>query len=547
MYFSLSKKIFYTLFSLMIFFAVVFLGIFLRVYSEQYEETQNSAVQRNRYVVELLHENIYLRRELSRLTVNDADEHADIEFKEKELKRQQKISEQLQETYNQRWGAFIEGAKIIGLGSLLSLLLIIILGFLLQRWVILPARRLAEASRIVSEGDYSKRLKLRRSSPTFDELDILSKAFNNMLDNIEQNIAGLKNTELFLQSLIDAIPDGIRVIDRNYNVIMCNKAYLKQTKDRCLGKCYHAYGLEYPCPQGAAACPLQEIKNWRSKSVNIIHIIGSRPFSINAAPLKINKTENQDDFYVVEIMRDLSGEIRFSHEQKISSLGFLSTSVAHEMKNNLGAIRMILENLLNCDRRTTISDAERDKYLQIIYKQVVSSIEMPESLLRLAQNNHDETQAIDINSAVVEVLALLDYEAKRNGISVQYHNQTHPLIIEGNEADFKMILINLAQNAFKAMPNGGTFQIDVSKNKNTVMIKVIDSGIGIAPEKINHIFEPFYSEGRHARHRGTGLGLAIVKNLVEKFKGTISVNSVVDKGTSFEIKFPKSKRNNLQS
>lgn len=547
MYFSLNKKIFYALFSLMILFAVVFLSIFLRVYSEQYEETQNSAVMRNRYVVDLLHENIRLQRELNRLTADQTDEQTDIEFKEKELNRQQKISEQLQETYNRRWGAFIEGAKIIGLGSLLSLFLIIILFFLLQRWVILPTKRLAEASRIVSEGDYGKRLKLHSKRPTFDELDILSGAFNTMLENIERNIAGIKNTELFLQSLIDAIPDGIRVIDRDHNIVMCNKAYLKQTGDCRLGKCYQAYGADSPCPQGAAACPLREIRNWKSKSVNIIHNIRGRPLSINAAPLRISRPAHEDDFYVVEIMRDLSEDIRFSHEQKIASLGFLATSVAHEMKNNLGAIRMILENLLNPDTSAAVNAGERLKYLQMIYKQVVSSIEMPESLLRLAQNHHEETRQIDINSSVAEVLALLDYEAKRNGIAVRHLNQALSVTVNGNEADFKMIILNLAQNAFKAMPNGGNFQVEVSKNKNMVIIRVVDSGIGIAPEKIGHIFEPFYSEGRHARHKGTGLGLAIVKNLVEKFKGSISVSSVVDKGTVFEIKIPKSKRNNLQS
>ena len=69
----------------------------------------------------------------------------------------------------------------------------------------------------------------------------------------------------------------------------------------------------------------------------------------------------------------------------------------------------------------------------------------------------------------------------------------------------------------------------------------------IEKEKLAHIFEPFYSDGKSNRHHGTGLGLAIVKSLVEKFNGSISVKSRVNKGTSFIIKFPKIKRNNLQN
>lgn len=545
MYFSINKKIFYALFLLLIFLGGLFLTIFLQLYGDKYEENQHSAILRNQYVVELLHENINLQREI--LKLSNKQNQPDLELKEIELKRQQTISEQLQKSYNLRWSTFIEGGKLIALSSLLSLALIFILGFLLQRWVILPVRQLAEACKSISKGDYTQRIKIKQNKLTFDELDLLNQTFNTMINNIQQNINEIKNTEMFLQSLLDAIPDGIRVIDRQHNIVMVNKAYQKQTGDTGLSKCYMVYGNAYPCPQGTVSCPLREIKNCKSRSVNIIHNLCGRPLAINAAPLKIQKNGEDNDFYVVEIMRDLSEDIRFSHEQKISSLGFLATTVAHEMKNNLGAIRMILENLLNKDNQSVINQADKEKYMQMIYKQIITSMEMPESLLRLARNKHEKQETIDVNNAITETLSLLDYEAKRNGISIQHYNNAPHIKIEGNEADFKMIILNLSQNAFKAMLNGGTFEINVSKNKNMVILKIKDTGIGIAPEKINHIFEPFYSDGPQARYKGTGLGLAIVKNLVDKLKGSISVNSQLNAGTIFEIKIPKSKRNNLQS
>ena len=121
-----------------------------------------------------------------------------------------------------------------------------------------------------------------------------------------------------------------------------------------------------------------------------------------------------------------------------------------------------------------------------------------------------------------------------------------PIMI-GNEADFKMIILNLAQNALKAMPSGGELTVEVSKDKNNVTIEIRDTGIGIENEKISHIFEPFYSDGQSSRHHNVGLGLAIVKSLVDKIKGTIHVSSEVGKGTLFIIKLPKRKRNNLQN
>jgi len=107
--------------------------------------------------------------------------------------------------------------------------------------------------------------------------------------------------------------------------------------------------------------------------------------------------------------------------------------------------------------------------------------------------------------------------------------------------------LNIAQNALKAMPSGGELTIEVTKDRNNVIIEIKDTGTGIEKEKISHIFEPFYSDGKTNRLHGTGLGLAIVKSLVNKAKGTISVSSEVGKGTSFLIKFPKNKRNNLQN
>lgn len=541
MYISLNKKIFYALFLLLIIVAVLFLTIFLRLYSEKYEESQNLTMTRNRYIVELLQENISLQRSLSVYR-----DDVDVKSKEKELTREKEINEQLLQNYDQHWAAFKTGGKIIGLSSLLSLFLIITLGFLLKKWVIVPVQKLAEVSRQVANGDYSSRIKLDEKR-TFDELDVLTQNFNSMIAGIERNIAEIKNTEVFLQSLIDAIPDGIRVIDRDYNIVMVNKAYLKQTEDKSLQKCYDVYGCNCPCLENVTACPFQYIKHGNAKSVNIIHNLCGRPLSINAAPLKIHNSAKSDDFYIVEVMRDLSEDIRFSHEQKIASLGFLATSVAHEMKNNLGAVRMILEGLLNTDSLHKIEQSEKDKYLQMIYKQIVSSIEMPERLLQLARGSGDEKELIQVNSCIAEVLSLLDYEAKRNGISIEHYNQATESIINGNATDFKMIILNLAQNAFKAMPAGGHFRIGVSKNRNQILIEFEDTGIGIPKEKISHIFEPFYSQGHYMRRKGTGLGLAIVKNLVEKFKGNIEVSSIVDKGTTFLIKIPRYRRNNLQS
>ncbi len=552
MYFSLNKKIFYTIFGLMVFTATLFLMLFLGVFGKKYTEDQNNIFLRNQYVMELLHENIALRREIDNANIVISEGSflkETLSQKQEELSREKKINADLERNYNERAVAFIEGTKIIGVALILSLISIIILGFLLQRWVVNPIHKLTDLSVLVSKGDFSKRIFSDKKQIFFDEFDTLAKTFNTMIDNIENNIEQIKDKEHFLQSLIDGIPDGIRVIDKNYNIILANKAYIKQMGNMAFdgkGKCYYAYNYDVPCPEGLLTCPLREIIKLKSKRINTIQNINGKPLSVNAAPLFLNEY-NKDDFYIIESIRDLSDDVRFSHEQKIASLGFLATSVAHEMKNNLGSIRMILEGVLDTCYKEVDDENMQKKYLNMIYNQVVASVKIPERLLKLSRNSSDEKEIFNVNSSIEEVLSLLDYEAKRNGVVVKTIVSNSENNIVGAEADFKMIMLNLAQNALKAMSSGGELFVDVTKNKNNVIVEVRDTGVGIAQEKLAHIFEPFYSDGKSSRHHGTGLGLAIVKSLVDKFRGNISVSSKVGKGTSFVIKFPKSKRNNLQN
>jgi len=541
MYFSLKKKIFYTVFVLFVFMATLFLSMFMLIYTEKYSDDYHALSKRNQYVMSLLYENITLQRELNRIQ-GKSHPKVDLSDKQQELSKEVKINEDLQKNFNEQAQALTDGMKIIGVSLLLSLCSILCLGFVLQRWVIMPINKLSYATKLVSKGDFTHRIQVDKKQVFFDEFDTLANTFNTMITNIDHNITEIKNSELFLQLLIDTIPDGIRVIDRNYNIVLSNKAYDKQFS--ALGhteKCFQAYGYDKPCPHGMFSCPLKEIKSAKNKSITMIQNIDNHPLSINAAPLKVKSADDKNNFFIIESIRDLSDDIRFSHQQKISSLGFLSTAVSHEMKNNLGSIRMILEALIEKSKDEKYDKEEYDKYIKLVYDQIIASVAVPERLLKLARNNVELLEVFDIRPAIAEVLSLLDYEAKRNGVNIVQDFATTENNIACNESDFKMIILNLAQNAIKAMPSGGELTITTDKDRNYVFIAMQDTGIGISAEKVAHIFEPFYSEGQTNRLHGTGLGLAIVKALVDKYKGDITVSSIVGKGTKFEIKFPRAK------
>lgn len=554
MFFSLNKKFIYTIAIFFLFTAIIFVYTFYIVYGNKIQEEQKSTILRNQQYLELLYENINLRKDLSKI-INAGHENLLssendylksghlIKDKQEELSREQQRTAQIVQNYDERYQAIHEGIRIVFASSFLIIIFMSLIGYLTQRLVLRPINKLAAVSRKVLSGNFSTRVDLNEKHLFLDELDDLSITFNRMLDNIENNIKQIKNQETFLQSIIDSIPDGIRVIDSKGNIIIANKEYYRQigSEENCINqKCYlSSQNRNSICPRSMFTCPLHEIKINKAKNVKVIQQFANYPnrhLAINAAPLFLDNKK----LYIVEAIRDLSEDIRFSHQQKLSSLGFLATSVAHEMKNHLGSIRMIMEGILDKYYKNISDDNEEKKYLTLINEQIVACTNVPERLLKLAQFSSDDKQDIDCISSINDILALLDYEAKRNGVEIEFSYQKDNIHILGSEGDFKMAMINLIQNAFKAMPKGGNLQIKLSeKSRKEVTIEIIDNGVGIPADKVNRIFEPFYSDGTNSRSRGTGLGLSIVKSIIENFNASIEVDSKENGGTRFTLKFPR--------
>ncbi len=545
MFISLNKKILYSLFAFMFVLSAIFLVIFISFYSQKLQDNMNSVYMRNQYVVNLLNDNIHLRKAVAEIAESNPQIINEIDYisnsnkmnaAQKELINERKLNEELWQNYSNNKEAMIAGAQIVGISLLVVLLLVLVLFYLLDYWVIRPLQKLIDVSNNVSAGIFADRLPVQKTALLQDEFDILYTTFNQMLDNTEKNIEQTQIREKFLQQLIDAIPDGIRVIDTNYNVVMANRAFYSVLKlnESCVGqKCYKAYGFACDgCPRSRYNCPIKYIQS-AQKEFHAIHEVEKRPLYVNAD--KLSYGSGEEEYYIIEAIHDLSRDVRFSHQQKVSSLAFLSTSLAHEMKNNLGAIRMILEGILDTTYKNLPDDDEQKKYMLMAHKQLVETIQTPERLLKLAQYSEQDISDIDVGSAIRDMMLMIDYDAKRLGIAVETSIEKN-LSFAGNESEFKMIILNLAQNAIKAMPDGGTLSVSGrTVGKNAVII-LKDSGIGIEAEQIQHIFEPFYSA--NTKEKSSGLGLAIVSSLVEKASGKISVKSKPNKGTIFTLKFP---------
>ena len=555
MFFSLNKKFIYTISLFFIFTSVIFLYAFYSINLSKTQEEQKSIVSRNQQYIEILYENITLRKELASIENNhpqikfsnkikELTKSSQLNAKQEQISQERQRAEEVIKNYNERYKTLEESFRIILISTLLFFCAMIVLWLLIKLWVLTPIEKLSNASNLVAKGEYGSRIYPDKKHYTHDEFDNLITTFNQMLESIENSIQEIHRAEFFLQSIIDSIPDGIRVLKEDGTILLANKEYYRQinSSQNCIGqKCYlSSQNQDYPCPLSKFTCPMAIFKEGKTTNLKFIQQFAAfpnNPLSINAAYMTFKDNNSATQKYIVESIRDLSEDIHFSHQQKVSSLGFLSTSVAHEMKNHLGSIRMILEGLI---KKYHPQDSEEKSYLELIHKQLVDCIQVPERLLKLAQFTPDKKYPYIFTDCIQDIISILDYETKNNGISINFKKSRKKLSALGNAADFKMVILNLMQNAIKAMPHGGQIDISLSEDQtdHTAQISVQDTGIGIEEDKLNHIFEPFYSQGHSAKTSGTGLGLAIVKSIIEKQNGTISVTSTLGVGTCFTIKIP---------
>jgi signal transduction histidine kinase len=222
--------------------------------------------------------------------------------------------------------------------------------------------------------------------------------------------------------------------------------------------------------------------------------------------------------------------------QKLSSVGTLASSVAHEFNNILTAIINYAKLGLSAE-----TEPDRIEALERILRASQRAAHITASMLGFARKNSTRREMCDVVSLVEEVLTLCEKDLNKHRIEVQTHFEGRPQapVVPGQ---IEQIFLNLLINARQAMPRGGKVRISVRSNPDTRMVEVriADTGCGIPPEQLRTIFEPFYTtkspddEG----HGGTGLGLSVCRQIIEQHQGRIRVESLVGKGSAFTVKLP---------
>jgi len=223
-------------------------------------------------------------------------------------------------------------------------------------------------------------------------------------------------------------------------------------------------------------------------------------------------------------------QTQMSRAEHLATMGELAAGLAHEIRNPLAGIAGVIEIIgrdlpASSPARAVVKEV-RQEVLQI--NRIVSD------LLECARPKPPETRLSDINATVEHAVMFSRQQALSKSIDIEFRHQSVPLEVEHDSNQVNQVLLNLLLNSIQSIDHRGKITVTVERHDGVATIAVTDTGRGIAPDHLPHIFRPFYT----TKGNGTGLGLSLARRIVEEHGGRIEVISTVGHGSTFTVFLP---------
>lgn len=218
-----------------------------------------------------------------------------------------------------------------------------------------------------------------------------------------------------------------------------------------------------------------------------------------------------------------------AQSEKLAALGYLSAGMAHEIRNPLNSISLFIQLM----RQNTV-DPEQLDYQGKILKEIDRIDDIIRKLLDASRRTRSIANDVSIDRVIDNALEVFSPQIETGKIMVRRSYCSTPPPIKADPAELEQVFTNLFLNALDEMPSGGHLDIQISEEKGNVVIRVGDSGGGIAADKLPFIFDPFFS----TKVRGTGMGLPVVQRIARIYDGNITVEKTSPVGTVFRLEFP---------
>jgi nitrogen fixation/metabolism regulation signal transduction histidine kinase len=428
----------------------------------------------------------------------------------------------------------------------LTILLVIVFAYLLSNSIVRPLLLLTEGTRKMIQGGVSPQVQVSSS----DEVGALADSFNTMVDELNNRRQRLLRTmqalrhsrkeiirqRNFKNVVFENIDVGLLTIDTDCKVTSINGAacdvlQISRPVDDC-----HWHLLLHDWPElknvldGWLEIGQKEAQPFRDY-VTFVRQGKTRTYLMAIHPLSFRKRAG----WLLTI-EDLTERVNIRHQMarmdRLASLGRMSAGIAHEVRNPLTGVSLLLDEL-----HDRLLGQEVD---QRLIRRALGEIERLETLvndmLRFSTVPEPQLGMASIETVVRDSLFLLKNQLQRKNIELTDKIAADLPAIMIDTDRIKQVMLNLLNNAIDSMDEGGKLTVQTHLLKHAIQIDIRDNGIGISTDNLPLVFEPFFTSKR----QGTGLGLAISYNIISDHGGDIQIESQAGEGTVVKVILPLS-------
>lgn len=426
----------------------------------------------------------------------------------------------------------------VGAIAILSLCLILITLFFsifFLRYYSRPLQHLVQRAEKISGGDFTP-----DDSPFHhQEMQQLSHAFNFMSDRIDHRTQELFRKHQEIESIFNSIGGLLMIVDMTHTVLAINAEgaeWFQSTPDRLPGHTLET--LEVDGTLFFQDFPIDNLFSQRPSHASTL-TVGGRLYEIMSYPaLESGNEVGEIILYGRDITEQTSMERELTLKEKMADIGQLSASIAHELKTPFSTIKGSLYLLGGYTKDLDFPSIHEQ--LALISGTLTDAEKIITNLLAFARDTELEISQVDIRSLIDQIVLIARKESDRMHIRIHTQVSQTPLYYHGMAGLLQQIMLNLVTNAMNALSQGGNLYLSAQMLQldfgSALEIRVEDDGVGIAPERLEHIFDPFvtYSNQRQS----TGLGLWITRRFIQKMKGEIHISSQLGVGTTVIITLP---------
>jgi two-component system, sporulation sensor kinase E len=367
------------------------------------------------------------------------------------------------------------------------------------------------------------------------ELIFMNKKLQREIDEKEATLLQLEESEDKYRQLVEESPEAIMVRKMNSR----DWCFINQTGVKLFKAKSKDDIINRPVKQFIYKNDYKKLKDFYNNSQNgeDLDSIECRMVCLNGDLIDVEIKsipfvyQGESSFHI--IIRDIT-ELKQSREfiqqsEKLTVVGELAAGIAHEIRNPLTSLKGFTQLLSN-------NMDSNHEFMEIMITEIERINSIVSELLLLAKPKKLQFMNVELKNLLHSCITLMKPQANLYDVNIilTFSDHLSHFVIYGIADQMKQVFINLIKNAIEAMPDGGEIVIDVNGNDEQIEINISDKGSGIPSELFSKLGQPFFT----TKEKGTGLGLMVCYSIIESHQGTMSIDSLKDKGTTVSVKLP---------